>query len=165
MRSRKAFRIYLVFLLGCLLAALAGHAAGIVFRQYLRIMAVLLVGGGLFFVSLVKIRELPAQQKGKRAAATVLLCIFCLLLGFGLFITLGSEKERTVERDGRKMIETESGFLLFLERSYYDYGNLFWYRKDPHYTISYDDGDPSQPVYTDYFNENGELSERIFVQE
>ena len=69
------------------------------------------------------------------------------------------------QRDGEKKIEVERGWIMFLERSYYDYDNIFWYRINPHCTESYDDGSPDQLIYTDFYNEDGVLTERVYSEE
>ena len=78
---------------------------------------------------------------------------------------MGMDRERVTEKNGEKKIEVERSWILFLERSYYDYKNAFWYEKNPHFTESYDDGDPDQFLYTDYYNENGDFTERVYLDE
>lgn len=69
------------------------------------------------------------------------------------------------ERDGEKKVSVERSWIMFLERSYYGYKNIFWYEKNPHCTETYDDGDPNQLVYTDFYDENGNFTERVFTDE
>jgi hypothetical protein len=53
---------------------------------------------------------------------------------------------------------------MYYEVNYYDYANAIWYKAFPRIEENYDDGDPDQWIYTDYYDENGELIERVFAE-
>ena len=66
--------------------------------------------------------------------------------------------------EGRKIRIVRQGFMMY-EVEYHEYGNILWYGKYPYIRESYDDGDPNQYVYTDYYDENGDLIDRVFAGE
>ena len=88
-----------------------------------------------------------------------------ILVGLLVPICVGAEQETVIEKDGEKKIEVESSWIMFLKRSYFDYENILWYAKNPHYTECFDDGRPDQLVYTDYYNSDGVFTERIYAGE
>ena len=162
--TRRAVRVFLVYLLIACLAAAGAHAAGIVFRQYLRAANELIITAGLITVLLIWNREIPKEQKHKRIRGKIitLAAILLILIGLLLQVFMGIEKETVILKDGEKKVAVERSWFMFLERSYYDYHNIFWYPKNPHCTETYDDGDPDQLAYTDYYNSDGVFAERIF---
>ena len=165
--TRKAIRVFLVYVLTACLAAAGAYVAGVVFRQYLRIMNQLIITVGLITVLLLWSREISEDQKhgrkkGKLITAAVILL---MLMGLSLQVFMGIDRETVTEKEGEKKIEVERSWLMFLERSYFDYENAFWYEKNPHFTENYDDGDPDQFLYTDYYNENGDFTERVYPDE
>ena len=146
------------------LAALGAYAGGITFRQYLRTANEVISIAGLIAVLLIWKREIPKEQKTRRTKAKTITVVVFLLVLIGLFLQvfMGIDKETVIQKDGEKKIEVERSWIMFLERSYYDYENMFWYEKNPHYTESYDDGRADQLIYTDYYNEDGVLTERLY---
>ena len=164
---RKLTLIYLVFALLTGLVAIGTTAAGIVFRQYVRIIWEVILFTGLIAILLIHTREIPHEQSKKRLLAAILTVIIILfiLIAVMLQVLFGIDQESVIEIDGKTQILVERSWFIILERSYYDYINPFWYRKNPHYTESFDDGDPNQLVYIDYYNEDGVLTERIFTED
>ena len=127
----------------------------------------LIITVGLITVLLLWSREISEDQKhgrkkGKLITAAVILL---MLMGLSLQVFMGIDRETVTEKEGEKKIEVERSWLMFLERSYFDYENAFWYEKNPHFTENYDDGDPDQFLYTDYYNENGDFTERVYPDE
>lgn len=165
--TRKAVRILLIYVLIAGLAAAGAHAGGVVFRQYLRIANETILAAGLVAVLLIWIREIPRERTRMRTAAKIIAAaaIFLLLIGLLLQGFMGIDRETVVRKDGEKKIEVERSWIMFLERSYYDYQNVFWYKKNPHYTETYDDGDPDQYIYTDFYNEDGVFTGRVYSDE
>ena len=164
---RKAIKILLVYLLITCLAAAGAYAGGVVFRQYLRIANQLILTAGLIAVLVIWNREIPKEQKRKRTIARIITVALTVLFLLGLFLQvfIGIDKETVMLKDGEKKIEVERSWIMFLERSYYDYENIFWYANYPHYTESYDDGSPYRLIYTDYYNEDGNFTDRIYPDE
>ena len=80
------------------------------------------------------------------------------------FLHFAGEQEYVEFINEKRMIKTESSSFLFYQISYHDYVNPFWYFEFPCIVESYDDGDPDQYVYTDHYDENGVLIERIFAK-
>ncbi len=165
--TQKAIGIFLIYVSVACIAAFGAYAGGVVFRQYLRIanQAILIVG--FIAVLLIWSKEIPKERKIQRMTVRIIAVIVILLVIFGLFLQMfmGIDKETVVIKDGEKKIEVERSWIMFLERSYYDYKNIFWYTKDPHYIESYDDGSPHQPMYRDFYDENGDLANRIYLEE
>ncbi len=164
--SHKALVIFLVYVLAVFLAAAGAYAKGIVFRQYLKAAAQAILAAGLVAVLFIRMKEIPPDMKRKHAAAkiSVIAVIIIILLAFALQIFMGIDKESVIQKDGEKQIEVERSWIMFLERSYYGYKNVFWYEKNPHYTENYDDGDPDQFIYTDFYDENGNFTKRIYTE-
>ena len=78
---------------------------------------------------------------------------------------VSSDRESVVTADGEKKIKVENTFIMLYEVSYYEYGGPLWYRQYPCVRETYDDGDPDQLAYTEYYDENGTLTERVFPDE
>jgi len=165
--TRKAIRAFLIYVLIVCLAAAAAYAAGAVFRQYLRIANQLIITAGLIAVLLLWNREIRKEQKHRRKIAKIITVavILLILMGLSLQMFMGIDRETVVQKDGEKKIEVERSWILFLERSYYDYKNAFWYEKNPHFTETFDDGSPDQFLYTDYYDEHGVFTDRVFPDE
>ena len=163
----KASRSFLVYLLIACLAAAGADAAGVVFRQYLRIANQLIITAGLLTVLLLWNIEIRKDQKHRRKIAKIIMVavILLILMGLPLHVFMGIDQETVVQKDGEKKIEVERSWILSMERSYYDYINVFWYEKNPRFTENFDDGDPEQFIYTDYYNENGDFTDRVFADE
>ena len=162
--TRKAITAFLIYVLVVCITALGAYAAGIVFRQYLRITNECVLIVGLFAVLLIWNKEIPKEQKNNRTKARMITAVVILLNLIGLFLRIltGIDKEMVKQEGGETKIEVERSWILFLERSYYDYKNIFWYTKNPHYTEHYDDGRQDQLIYTDYYNENGDFTDRVY---
>ena len=160
----KAIKVYLAYVLIACLAAAGAYAGGIVFRQYLRIGNKLILTVGLLAILLIWNREIPAERKKTRitAKSITVAAVVLVLLGSFLQVFIGIDQESVILKDGEKKIEVECSWILLLERSYYNYENIFWYAKEPHFTEHYDDGSPDQYIYTDYYNEDGVYTGRIF---
>ena len=165
--TRRAIGVYLIYVLAAGLAAAGARVGGVVFRQYLRIANELILTGGLIAVLLIRCGEIPAERKRRRTAARIITAavILFVLLAVFLQVFMGIDKESVTQRDGGTKIEVERGWIMFLERSYYDYKNILWYAREPHCTESYDDGSPSQFLYTDYYDEDGVFTERVYPDE
>ncbi|MBR2739888.1 MAG: hypothetical protein IKD87_04390 [Oscillospiraceae bacterium] len=165
--ARKALKAYLVFALLICLLCLSGRLFGIVFRQYLRIAGVSILAFGLIAVLSIMKREVPEENRRGKILLNAAIIILILMISTAAFlqIFLGTDRETVVIRDNVKKIEVERSWIMFLERSYYDYGNALWYRRYPHYTEYYDDGDPDQYLYTDIYDECGNFTERVEDQE
>ena len=163
--TRKAIGIFLLYALLSGLAAAGAYADGVVFRQPIRIVNQAILCIGLLTVLLIWIKEIPKERKRKRNAAIIVTAAVCLLLVIGVLFQafLGIDRETIIEKDGVQKIEVEHSWILLLERSYYDAQNVPWYRKNPHFTEHFDDGDPGQYLYTDYYDESGAFTERIYA--
>lgn len=164
---RKAIRVLLLYVLFACLASVGAYAAGINFRQYLRIANELIITAGLITVLLLWNREIPTEQKSRRIKAKIITIAVFILILIGLFLQVftGIDQEKVIQKDGEKKIEVERSWIMYLERSYYDYKNIFWYEKNPYYTESFDDGRPDQLLYTDFYNEDGDFTNRIYPDE
>ena len=165
--TRKVIRVLLIYMLIICFAAVGAYAAGITFRQYLRIANEVIIAAGLITVLLIWNKEIPKEQKNKRKKAKIIAVAVILFSVIGLFLQIfaGIDKETVIQKDGEKKIEVERSWVMFLERSYYDYSNIFWYENNPHYTENYDDGSPDQLIYTDYYNEDGVFIDRVYTDE
>lgn len=165
--TRKTVRILLIYALIICLAAVGAHTGGIVFRQYLRIANKVILTAGLIAVLLIWNTEIPRERKRTRVTARIVTAavFFLVLIGLLLQVFMGIDRESVVQKDGEKKIEVERSWIMFLERSYYDYKNILWYERDPHYTENYDDGDPGQFLYTDFYNEDGVFTDRVYSDE
>ena len=165
--TRNSVTILLIYALIACLAAAGAHIGSIVFRQYLRIANEVILTAGLIAVLLIWIKEIPRERKRKRVTAKIITVAVAFLILISVFLQVftGIEQETVIQKDGEKKIEVERTWIMFLERSYYDYKNIFWYEKNPHYTKHYDDGNPSQYIYTDYYNEDGVFTDRVYSDE
>ena len=165
--TRKSVCIFLIYALIAFLAAAVANAAGIVFRQYLRIANEVIITVGFFAVLLIRNIEIPRERKRERVTAKIITvaAVFFVLISIFFQVVMGIDEETVIEKDCEKKIQVERSWIMILERSYYDYKNILWYESNPHYTESYDDGDPNQYIYTDYYNEDGVFTERVFSDE
>ena len=157
-------KIIMVYLVGLILVTVYASMYQLIFRQYIRITGGILAIAGLMYLGLQAVNRLP---EGRRKTRTLLSIGVVLLAGAALALGILTETDReTVTiREGQKKIRRESSFIMFYEVTYYDYGNLLWYRAYPCIRESYDDGDPGQWVYTDYYDEDGKLIERVNKEE
>ena len=153
-------------MLACILSA-AAYLSNTVFRQYIRYMNAGVLILGLIAVLIIWHRDISPDDRRKRIAARVLLIlvIFLGVIGVLLQVLLGTDMETAVDtEEGRKIRIVRQGFMMY-EVEYHEYGNILWYGKYPYIRESYDDGDPNQYVYTDYYDENGDLIGRVFAGE
>ena len=157
-------KIIMVYLIGLILLSVYAGMHQLIFRQYIRIISGILAIAGLTYLGFQAVNSLPAGRKKTRgllSAGIVLLAGAVLALG----VLTEADRESVTVLDGQKKIRRESSFIMFYEVTYYDYGNLLWYRAYPCIRESYDDGDPGQWVYTDYYDEDGKLIERVNKEE
>ena len=167
--GKNGVRIGMAVCLAGLLLLLAAvgivKACGLNFRQHFRWTVEILMGADL--ICLIFLARKRIEQKKKARIVTGVLAglltgIVCCAVGMGIF--LDTDRESAVTAGGRKKLKVESSFLMSYEVAYYDYGNAFWYRAFPCVRESYDDGNPDDLVYTDYYDEDGALAERVFPE-
>lgn len=160
----KAILIYLCFLL---LVFGFGKLNHLIFRQTFRQISGLLALAGLTYLMFRAKNRIPAKKKAARLVVSVVSVLIviavCFVLAAHAFFE--TDRESTVIRNGQKKIKVESSFILYYEVAYYDYGTRFWYKAYPCIRESYDDGDPDQWIYTDYYDETGALVARVFADE
>ena len=157
-------KIIMVYLVGLILVTVYASMYQLIFQQYIRITGGILAIAGLTYLGFQAVNRLPAGRKKTRgllSAGIVLLAGAVLALG----VLAEADRESVTVLDGQKKIRRESSFIMFYEVTYYDFGNLLWYRAYPCIRESYDDGDPEQWVYTDYYDEDGKLIERVYKVE
>lgn len=156
-------KLIIGYLIAMLLISFVAGRCGIVIRQYLRVAGKVAAVIGAAFLANTARDLIPSEKRFFRAAVSVIIVIAVIAVLLMMFL-LESDRESVVVMDGRKKVRVESSFLMFLEVSYHDYGNALWYRRYPCVIESYDDGDPDQLAYTDIYDENGTLTERIFAR-
>ena len=86
--TRNPIRVFLVYVLIVCLAAAGAYAAGVVFRQYLRIANQLTITAGLLTVLLLWNREVRKDQKHGRKKAKIVTAAVILLVLMGLSLQL-----------------------------------------------------------------------------
>ena len=162
--SSLLVKIFLSYL--CILLLLSGYAMlnHLVFRQYFRTASGIIVFAGLIYLMILGRNRIPADKKLLRLGASALIGIIVCLTVLG-YLFFGTDKESVVMIDGQKKIKVESSFIMYYEVSFYDYRNILWYKAYPRIVENYDDGDPGQWIYTDYYDENGVFVERRFKEE
>ena len=157
-------KIIMVYLVGLILVTVYASMYQLIFQQYIRITGGILAIAGLTYLGFQAVNRLPAGRKKTRgllSAGIVLLAGAVLALG----VLAEADRESVTVLDGQKKIRRESSFIMFYEVTYYDFGNLLWYRAYPCIRESYDDGDPGQWIYTGYYDEEGNLIDRIYKEE
>ena len=163
-RKNKAVKVYIIYI--CIMLLVSGYARlnGIIFRQYLRYVNEVIVIIGLVYLLIRLKRLIPKEKKFIRLAVSLLAVIIAVVAVMGICV-FETDRETVVTVEGEKKIRVESSFFMYYEVTYYDYGNIFSYRAYPSIEENYDDGDPGQWIYTDYYDENGTLVERVFKEE
>ena len=163
--KKKRFRILPAVFLFCIVFPLLLRGCArmncLILRQYVRIAGEIMMAAGLTYFAFRLIQKIPREKKTARALLAVL-AVTVLWLGAAVRFFFETDRESVVVTDGEKKIRVESAFFLFYGESYYEYGGPVWYRAYPRVQVSYDDGDPDQWIYTDYYDENGTLTERVF---
>ena len=167
-RKRNAVtKGYLIYIGLLLLAAIAAGAQHRVFRQPVLRAAEIITAVWSFLVLFFAQDRILEGKKKWRSAAKLLLVLLAVLTTVLIFLQffVFSDRESVVTADGEKKIKVENTFIMLYEVSYYDYGGPFWYRRYPCVRETYDDGNPDQLAYTEYYDENGTLTERVFPDE
>ncbi len=158
---------YLIYIGLLLLAAIAAGAQHRAFRQPVLRAAEIIAVVWSFVVLFSAQKRIPEGKKKWRSAAKLLLVLLAVLTTLLIFLQffVFSDRESVVTADGEKKIKVENTFIMLYEVSYYDYGGPFWYRRYPCVRETYDDGDPDQLAYTEYYDEDGTLTERVYPNE
>ena len=166
-KQNVAAKGYLIFLGMLLLAAVAAGAWHLVFRQPVLRTAEITTVIWSFVVLFQAQKRIPAEKKNWRRASKAVLVLLAVLSSVLMLLQLFvfSDKESVVTADGEKKIKVENAFIMLYEVSYYEYGGPLWYRQYPCVRETYDDGNPDQLAYTEYYDEDGTLTERVYPGE
>ena len=160
-RIEKGFLIYFILLI---LTSIYTHITHIIFRRSLKILNFIIILAGVLFLLFSVSNRISSKQKPLKIFIRILMIVILTVSSFFGFLHFAGEQEYVEFINKKKMIKTESSSFLFYQISYHDYENPFWYFEFPCVVESYDDGDPDQYVYTDHYDENGVLIERIFAE-
>ena len=143
---------------------LSAYAASqhLIFRQPVRIASRILVIICLAYPAFRAVSRIPQEKKPIRSLLfTGIVLLAGVMLAAGL---LSGERESVEVIAGTRKIRCVNSSFMLYEVTYYDDGGPLWYRAYPCVRESYDDGDPEQWVYTDYYDEEGNLIERKFKE-
>ena len=168
MLKQKIRTVCVIFLFACvgLTALAAGFASAkhLIFRQYLRTAGKLVVDAALTYALIQLKNRIPKEKRAARVSAAVLIGIaFCLTLTAQFLFE--TDRESVAVIDGQLKIKVERSFFLLYDVTYYEYENAFWYKAFPRAEENYDDGDPDDWIYTDYYDETGAFAGRVWVEE
>ncbi len=159
--SDKIIRIYFVYI--CLLLLLIVYATvnQLIFRKYFRLINEVIIFIGVTYI-LIRRAERSSEEGRQYFGSILIILIACM--AFGVRILSDTDKESVVLSEGERKIRAERSFFMYFEVDYYKYRNAICYKAYPCIEESYDDGDPDQWIYTDYYDEKGTLIERVFAE-
>ena len=165
-KTGKYITIYLIFIALVCIAALAAYFGNVIFRQHIKLITEFFLIEGLLAVLLTWYKEVPEESAKLRLIAKIVLIATVVLVTIGILLQvfMGIPRETVTETSEGKKVKVESSWIMYYEAAYHDYGNFLWYRRYPYYVETYDDGDPGQYLYTDYYDENGDYADRVYAE-
>ena len=160
---RTAYLCYLAFVT----LLLGGfRAGGLVLRQrFAWLLAAVAIAGLFVMLALWRAQRRAAGRKTQAVTALLIAAALATCLAVPAHLLLFADRESVAVVDGQRKIKVETEFFILYDVTYHDYVNPFWYRQFPCVQESYDDGDPDDLVYTDYYDAAGTLTKRVFADE
>ncbi len=157
----KFTKIFFIYICVLLLLIVYATFRQFIFRKYFRVINEVIIYVGIACILIRRAKRF--SEKGKAYFSSILIIVIACM-AFGARLLFDTDKESVVFLKEEKKIRVESSFIMYYEVNYYDYANAIWYKAFPRIEENYDDGDPDQWIYTDYYDENGELIERVFAE-